>query len=199
MAPPAAAPTIQKNLISSDVGLLEPSSEGKQMFPDKKREPNSGRFPSGTTPTAREMLERRRRSISRSSSGDESASFRRMTSFGSATGDNCNSLKFAIKSPRHIECRGDYKEPPSVGLLFEVSKDRETENRPPSPRPNDSNEVFVEYNKQILVWDDWYALKASSMDNEFVSARYKRSASKNMPKALPKVTDLDQSDDNSDL
>lgn len=152
------------------------------------------------TPTGRpsgQMLAMRMRSMSGYSSGEESpSSFRRITSFGSATSDSCNSLKFAVSTPKGMELGGMSTEPPSYDMLVEMCKKTgNDENRPPSPRPTDSKEMFVEHNKQMHVWDNWLATTSPAADNEFVSTRYRRTASKNVPKALPKVLELEQSDD----
>lgn len=139
------------------------------------------------------------RSISGYSSGDEgTSSFRRMTSFGSAT-DSCNSLKFVVGTPLASEDGSNIGETPSHDMLMEMSREAEMEGRPPSPRPTTPKEKFLEHNKQLHVWDDRLTTTSPAVDNDFILARYRRSTSKNGPKALPKVTVLPQDSDETDF
>lgn len=177
---------------------MAPSSTAGS-FPDKKREPNSFGGPIKSSPTARlsgHLLARRMKSVSGYSSSDEgSSSFRRMTSFGSAT-DSCNSLKFAVCTPNYEE--GKENDPlPTHDMLMEMTREAQSDdNRPPSPRPTKSRDKFIEHNKQVHVWDDWMTLN-SAVESDVASITYKRSPSKHGPKSLPKTLGKHISD-NSD-
>ena len=180
-----------------------PSS--RRLFPDKKKDNNrNGRYKL-QTPTGRpsaQMLAQRMRSISGYSSGEESpSSFRRVTRFGGA--DSSNVVQFVVSTPKGSRSKeiDDIWQPPSRDVLIEMSKEASSdEKRPPSPRPLDSREKFMEHNKQLHIWDDWLTTASPAEDNDLASARYRRTASRNVPKAFgfPKILEFDSSDESDE-
>lgn len=177
-----------------------PHSRSPNSFPDKERDPNAqGAFglvknAIPTTMAGDQILTRRLKSISGyscSSSEDGSPSFRRMTSFGSAT-DSSKSIKCAVRTPKPTDRR---EQDPfyTHEVLMEMTREAHNAHteeisegsRPPSPRPNTPRQRFIEHNKQLHVWDDWVTLN-SARESDFAAIMYKRSLARTTPRSFQK-------------
>lgn len=158
-------------------------------FPDKKREhmadryqPNSPKVRAGVNP-----LFFRRMSSSGYSSNDETPTkLRRVTSVGSNP-DCSRPVKYLFGTPEASEGVPVETAFLSRLVMSEITKDVENdENRPPSPRPSDPLQVYVEHNKQLQVWDDWVVMANSGVEPDVACVSYRRTESLHAPESLPK-------------
>jgi len=164
------------------------------MFPDKRKDVNLTSSLHPSTPTklpSGQALARRMRSINGYGSEEESPrSFRKALSERNAE-DSSSSLKLLIGKPEEKLCR-KFSKLPSQDIIEEITNAPEgIGGRPPSPRPNDDKQVYVERNRQLQVWEEWLVHTNRQSEIDIASLKYRRTASIGTPRALPALNGMD--------